>query len=714
MQPLRSKLTRISMQLIVFALLFSLPFQVAQAAPDGQISAEGYDTGNQTFDELWVDPIHGNDANAGTSASPLRTVAAAWGRIPANPPTGVRINLKPGNYPAANLPNYWEDRHGTFAAPIFIQGKGTGPGQVVFQGNVNMYDVHYVYFDNLSISYNGDSFHCELCDHILLRNMILNGGTGDNQAQETIKFNQSQYVYIENSDISHAWDNAIDFVGVQYGHILNNRIHHAGDWCAYTKGGSAYIRVEGNRIYSCGTGGFTAGQGTGFQFMTAPWLQYEAYDIKVVNNVIHDTEGAGLGVNGGYNILLAYNTMYRVGSRDHVIGVVFGSRSCDGDGSPVDPRCQQYLDAGGWGTTVVDDGDNYIRIPNKNVFIYNNVVYNPAGYQSQWQHFAIYNPHSNPAGSNAPNPAVTDENLQIRGNVIWNGSAAMPLGIEDTEACQDVNPTCNEAQLLAENAINTLMPQFINPAGADFHPVGAWASSTVTYPVPDFAWDVAGVPAGTSSNAVPVDFEATSRTATNPPGAYFTVVTSVTAITYASRAAQDGWILESGENSNKGGSINSAAATFNLGDDATDRQYRGILHFDTSSLPDSAVITKATLRIRKQGQVGTNPFSTHGALRADIRAFFGATSALQAADFQAAPGSAAVAAFGITPVSNWYSAALSSVGRVLVNRVGPTQFRLYFARDDNNDNGADFVKFYSGSAAVGNRPQLLLEYYLPP
>jgi hypothetical protein len=77
----------------------------------------------------------------------------------------------------------------------------------------------------------------------------------------------------------------------------------------------AYLRVEPNLIYDCGTGGFTAGQGTGFQFMTPPWIQYEVYDVKIVNNLIRDTEGAGLGVNGGYNILIAYNTLVRVGSR---------------------------------------------------------------------------------------------------------------------------------------------------------------------------------------------------------------------------------------------------------------------------------------------------------------------------------------------------------------------------------------------------------------
>lgn len=717
MQLFRSQMPRFLTVILLGMLIFSFSCTPALAASSNVPFLADYNTGTPTLSELWVDPVNGNDAHAGSEAAPLRTVDAAWGRIPQGVTltTGFRINLKPGNYPVANLPNYWESRYGTFAAPIFIQGKGTGPGQVVFQGNVNMYDVRYIYFDNLSIVHNGDAFHCELCNHLLLRRTVLNGGTGPDQAQEGLKVNQSQYVYVENSDISYAWDNAIDFVAVQYGHIIKNKIHDSGDWCEYAKGGSAYLRVEGNEFYNCGTGGFTAGQGTGFQFMTAPWIQYEAYDIKFVNNIIHDTDGAGIGVNGGYNILMAYNTMYRVGHRDHVIEVVFGLRSCDGQpGDDGRERCQQYLDVGGWGTTVVDDGSNEIQIPNKNVYIYNNVVYNPAGYQSEWQHFAIYEPRSNPAASHAPNPAQTDDNLQIRGNVIWNGTSAMPLGIEDTAACTASNPTCNETQLRADNAINVHQPQFANPAGGDFHPTGTWGADVTTFTAPDFGWDLAGVPAGTDSNAVPVDFTGTSRTVSNPPGAYFKSISIVNAPVMRSLAAQDGWLLESRENSNVGGTLNSASTTLALGDNAANLQYRAILHFDTSSLPDNAVITSAVLRVMKQSQVGTNPFGTHGALRVDLRhPFFGAGAGLAINDFQAAPECASCAIFNATPAGNWYSAAINSAGRLLINSTGATQFRLRFMLDDNNDKGADYVAFYSGNAAAANRPQLIVQYYLP-
>ncbi len=471
-----------------------------------------YDPGDPAVTDLWVDPLNGDDSADGLSAeNALQTLEAAWRKIPSGQALGAgyRIRLQPGEYPEQSIPTYWESRYGSYEAPVIIQGEGSEAGQVILQGFVNVFDSRYIYFQNLSILTNGDAFHCEQCDHLLIRNVIMNG-FGD--AHEVVKINQSQYVFIESSDLGGTYENVIDFVGVQYGHILRNHLHDADDWCAYVKGGSAYIRVEGNEIYNCGTGGFTAGQGTGFQFMTPPWLTYEAYDIRVVNNIIHDTEGAGLGVNGGYNILMAYNTLYQVGSRSHGIEVVFGMRSCDGQpGDEGRERCQQFLDAGGWGTTEVDTGENHIHIPNKNIFIYNNILYNPAGFRSEYQHFAIYGPRPNPAASGITQ-AVTDANLQIKGNILWNGDSSLPLGIEESsEGCQPANPTCNAEQVRAENAINTLEPVFANPASNDFTPIGDWLDGYTGYTIPDFTWDLAEIPSGQTGNLIANDAAGNER-----------------------------------------------------------------------------------------------------------------------------------------------------------------------------------------------------------
>ena len=51
----------------------------------------------------------------------------------------------------------------------------------------------------------------------------------------------------------------VDFMAVQYGHVVGNRIHDAGDWCMYFKGGTAYITAEANELYGADNGGFSAG-----------------------------------------------------------------------------------------------------------------------------------------------------------------------------------------------------------------------------------------------------------------------------------------------------------------------------------------------------------------------------------------------------------------------------------------------------------------------
>ena len=176
----------------------------------------------------------------------------------------------------------------------------------------------------------------------------------------------------------------------------------------------------------------------------------------------------------------------------------------------------------------------------------------------------------------------------------------------------------------------------------------------------------------------------------------------------------DGWVLESTETSTKGGTRNPGASTINVGDDDANRQYRGILSFDTTGLPDTARILSVTLQVRKQGIVGTNPFKTHGRLRVDIRKpYFGTSIGLQLSDFQTKPNQASVAVFGKPSSTGWYSASLAPISFTNINVLGSTQFRLRFAKDDNNDSSADYVKLFSGNGKTSNRPVLIVKYYIP-
>ncbi len=457
---------------------------------DGRAALPSYDVGSPAFVDVWVDPVAGSDVAAGaTRETALRTVTEAWRRIPVSVPltTGVRINLAAGTYSTDDVPIYWERRLGTRDAPIVVRAAdGAGTARLP---TVNVFGCTHLRFDGLHISAGGgDVLHFEACTHVLLKDTTVQGlGAIATYAvpQETLKVNQCQHVYIERCDISGAWDNAIDFVAVQYGHVVGTRVHRAGDWAMYAKGGSAHLVIAGNEFFDAGTGGFTAGQGTGFEFMVAPWLRHEASHITFVDNVIHDVEGAGMGVNGGFEILMARNVLYRVGARSHVFEAVHGLRSCDGDVA----TCSRFLAAGGWGTSVPGREE---PIPNENVFVVGNVVLNPDGHASRWQHLAVAAPRAPSPASNIPSPARADVGLFLRGNVIWNGPADHPLGVESPMLAADIR---------AHNAINTLRPRLVDPARGDYR----LASDFVMPEIGDVPGMPALPPAGDGPSPEPAD-----------------------------------------------------------------------------------------------------------------------------------------------------------------------------------------------------------------
>lgn len=184
--------------------------------------------------------------------------------------------------------------------------------------------------------------------------------------------------------------------------------------------------------------------------------------------------------------------------------------------------------------------------------------------------------------------------------------------------------------------------------------------------------------------------------------------------TFKSKAPHDGWILESTEFSNTGGLLDKTATTFNVGDDQNDKQYRSIISFNTSALPDNAIVTSAQVSIKRQGLVGTDPFTTHENLLLEIRnGLFSNDLDLSLSDFTALASSNTQETF--TPSTfTWYTANLSSTNLALVNKYGVTQFRLRFNLDDNDDQGSDYMKFFSGDAAdEANHPQLIVTYILP-
>jgi uncharacterized repeat protein (TIGR02543 family) len=182
-------------------------------------------------------------------------------------------------------------------------------------------------------------------------------------------------------------------------------------------------------------------------------------------------------------------------------------------------------------------------------------------------------------------------------------------------------------------------------------------------------------------------------------------------------ALQDGWVLETGENTNLGGVTDVQSTTLRLGDDVNRKQYRSILSFATGAgLPDNAVVTKVTLKFRKQGiSGGGNPITMFQGLMVDIRRGLFGTTAIQATDWQG-PAHKSIGPFKPVVSGGWYTLNLTNL-RGYVNKLttsgGVTQLRLRFKLDDNGDSAANVLSIYSGNAGISSRPQLIVEYYVP-
>jgi hypothetical protein len=182
-----------------------------------------------------------------------------------------------------------------------------------------------------------------------------------------------------------------------------------------------------------------------------------------------------------------------------------------------------------------------------------------------------------------------------------------------------------------------------------------------------------------------------------------------------SNSAQDGWILESSETSNAGGNLNAIANILRVGDDKARKQYRSIVSFKTSDLPDNAVITAITIKLKQQSVTGGATLPMFQGLLVDVvKGTFG-TSALQTSDFQAVADKSGIGPFKTAAVSSWYTFdvtnAASFINKV-TNNSGLTQFRLRLKLDDNNNSADNFISFFSGNN-TSNQPSLVIAYYVP-
>ncbi len=320
-----------------------------------------------------------------------------------------------------------------------------------------------------------------------------------------------------------------------------------------------------------------------------------------------------------------------------------------------------------------------------NILTSRNITTNQVcGFTQSFSTFAVLLPDGEPAAAfDKSSPVNNATNLPIPVSLAWATSS----GATSYEYCYDTsnNNTCNGSWISSGANITANLSGLSNNTKY-YWQVRARNASGITYANNGIWW---------SFTTAPLKLTKTIR----------------------STGTQDGWILESGEITNKGGTMNSTFTTLRLGDDPLKKQYRSLLSFATgAALPDNAVITKVTLKVKRQGVVGVgDPVTIFQGFLLDIRKGTFGLAPLQITDWQA------LAQKTIGPakpplVGGWYTfnlTGLSAYINKLATLSGVTQIRLRFKLDDNNNLLANYLSLYSGNAPLAYRPQLIIEYYIP-
>jgi hypothetical protein len=256
---------------------------------------------------------NGNDRNAGTLSQPLATPAKALDI--ANP--GDTIYLREGRYVIEHF--LWIDK-----ANLTIASNPNEKAAIVGgieENDKNPTSVIITAASNISIlnlEIEGGSYYGIKVDidkepasrGVTIRNCYIHGS-----GRDCIKTFNADNLLIENCEIGPSGlrdpSNAegIDSIGSIGVTIRNCYVHDAATTGIYLKGGARNGVIERNRVEHSRGAGILLGQDTDLEYMRDKTI-YECLDSVARNNIIADTQYAGIGTYSGSNVRFENNTIY--------------------------------------------------------------------------------------------------------------------------------------------------------------------------------------------------------------------------------------------------------------------------------------------------------------------------------------------------------------------------------------------------------------------
>jgi hypothetical protein len=273
---------------------------------------------------------NGNDKNAGTLSQPLGTPAKALDI--ASP--GDTIYLREGRYVIDHF--LWVDKSNlTIASNPGEKAAIVGGTQ---ENSKNPTSVIITAANNISIlnlEIEGGSYYgvkVDIDKEPTSRNVTIRGCYIHSSGRDCIKTFNADNLLIEDCEIGPSGlrdpSNAegIDSIGSVGVTIRNCYVHDAATTGIYLKGGARNGLIERNRVEHSRGAGILLGQDTDLEFMRDK-SRYECLDSVARNNIIADTQYAGIGTYSGSNVGFENNTIYEAAKQGQAgFYVVWNSR----------------------------------------------------------------------------------------------------------------------------------------------------------------------------------------------------------------------------------------------------------------------------------------------------------------------------------------------------------------------------------------------------
>jgi hypothetical protein len=273
---------------------------------------------------------NGNDRNTGTLSQPVATPARAIDL--ADP--GDTIYLRAGRYVIDRF--LWIGDAGLTIASY--PGEKAAIVGGIEENDKNPSSVIITVANNISIlnlEIEGGAYYgikVDIEKEPTSRGVTIRGCYIHGSGRDCIKTFNADNLLIEDCEIGPSGlrdpSNAegIDSIGSVGVTIRNCYVHDAATTGIYLKGGARDGIVERNRVEHCRGSGILLGQDTDLEYMRDK-TKYECLNSVARNNIVSDTQYAGLGTYSGSNVRFENNTVFEVAKQGQAgFYVVWNSR----------------------------------------------------------------------------------------------------------------------------------------------------------------------------------------------------------------------------------------------------------------------------------------------------------------------------------------------------------------------------------------------------